>query len=122
MRSFKICSSYLLGLYIEICSGQIYAERARIETPCDFKSMHSRVMTWQPHYSNHALSPPPKGRDVSEDTQVELVYSWHSCEQVELRAILSFSYSCYFQQFGFIENKRTSSKLLILCVVILKPV
>jgi len=29
----------------------IYAERARIETPCDFKSMHSRVMTWQTHYS-----------------------------------------------------------------------
>jgi len=51
----------------------IYAERARIETPCDFKSMHSRVIMWQPHHSGHALPPPPKGRDVSEDTQVELV-------------------------------------------------
>jgi len=45
----------------------IYAERARIETPCDFKSMHSRMMTWQAH-SGHALPPPPKGKDVSEDT------------------------------------------------------
>jgi len=46
---------------------QIYAERARIETPCDLKSMHSRVMTWQPHHSGQALPPPLKGRDVSED-------------------------------------------------------
>jgi hypothetical protein len=52
----------------------MYAERARIETPCDFKFMHSRVMTWQPHCSSGALPPPPEGRDVSEDTQVESVY------------------------------------------------
>jgi hypothetical protein len=76
----------------------IYAGRAKIETPCDVKSMHSRVMTWQTH-SGHALSPPPKGRDVSEDTQVESVLAEHSYEQVELRAILSFCHSCYFQTF-----------------------
>jgi len=74
-------------------------------------------MIWQPHYSGNALPLPLKGRDVSEDTQVELVYLEHSYEQVELRAILSFSYSCYFQHFGLIKNIRTSSKLLILCVV-----
>jgi len=73
-------------------------------------------MTWQPHRSGQALQPLPK------DTQVELVLIEHSCEQEELRAILSFCYSCYFQRFGFIENKRTSLKLPILCVVILKPV
>jgi len=44
----------------------IYVERARIETSCDFKSMHSRVMTWQPNYSGHALPPPSKSSDVSE--------------------------------------------------------
>jgi len=30
-------------------------------------------MTWQPFHSGQAFPPPPKGRDVSEDTQVELV-------------------------------------------------
>jgi hypothetical protein len=59
---------------------------------------------------------------VSEDTQVELALAEHCCEQVELKAILSFAVICYFKHFGFIENKRTSFKLLILCVVILKPV
>jgi hypothetical protein len=49
----------------------IYAERARNETPCDFKSRHSRVMTWQPQHSGQSLPPSPKGRDVSEDTEVE---------------------------------------------------
>jgi len=92
---------------------RIYAERARIETPCDFKSLHSRVMTWQTHYSGHALSPTPTGRDVSEVTQVDLVLAEHSYEQVELKANLSFCYSCYFQHFGVIENKRTLFKLLI---------
>ncbi len=48
----------------------MYAERARIETPIVFKSMHSRVMSLQTHYLGHALSPPPTGKDVSEDTQV----------------------------------------------------
>jgi hypothetical protein len=67
--------------------------------------MHSRVMMWQTHYSGHALSPPPRGRDVSEDTQVELVLAEHSYEQVKLKAILSFCHSFYFQDFGFIENK-----------------
>jgi len=79
-------------------------------------------MTWQTHYSGHALSPPPTGRDVSEGTQVELVLAEHSYEQVELRAILSFCYSCYFQHSGLYENKRTSLKLLILCVIILNQV
>jgi len=92
----------------------LYAERARMETPLVFKSMHSsRVMTWQTHYLGHALSPPTTGRDVSEDTQVELVLAEHSYEQVELKAILSFCCSCYFQHSGFYENKRTSVKLLI---------
>jgi hypothetical protein len=44
-------------------------------------------------FLGHALSPPPTGRDVSEDTQVELVLAEHSYEQVELKAILSFCYS-----------------------------
>jgi len=65
-------------------------------------------MTWQTHYSGHTLSPPPTGRDVSEDTQVELVLAEYSYEQIELKAILSF---CYF---GLYENKRTSLTLLIL--------
>jgi len=34
-------------------------------------------------------SHPPKGKDESEDTQVELVLLEHSYEQVELKAILS---------------------------------
>jgi hypothetical protein len=51
------------------------------------------------HISGHAHSPPPTGRDVSEDTQVESVLAEHSYEQVELTAILSFCYSCYFQTF-----------------------
>jgi len=76
-------------------------------------------MTWQPHDSGHALPPPPRGRDVSEDTQVELVYTEHSCGQVESKAILFLCFSCYFQPFDFIENKRASSMLQILCVVIL---
>jgi len=54
-------------------------------------------MMWQPHHSGQALTPTPKGRDVSEDKQVDLVYSEHNYEQVELKAILSFSYSCHFQ-------------------------
>jgi len=69
-------------------------------------------MSWQTHYSGHALSPPLTGRNVSEDTQVELELSEHSYEQVELKAILSFCYSCYFQHSGPYENKRTSSELL----------
>ncbi len=80
-------------------------------------------MTWQAHDSGHAPSPPPTGRDESEDTQVELVLSEHCYEQVELIAILSFDCTLLFSTyFGFIENKRTSSKLLILCVVILNLV
>jgi len=47
-------------------------------------------MKWQPYYSGHALPPSLKGRDVSEDIQVELVWLEHSFEQVELWAILSF--------------------------------
>jgi len=64
-------------------------------------------MMWQPHHSGHALPPPPKGMDGSEDTQVELE---HSCEQVKLRAILVI-----FNIFGFIENKRSSSTYLVCC-------
>jgi len=77
----------------------MYAETARIETPCVFKSIHSRVMTWQTHYSGHTLSPPPTGRDESEDTQVELVLSEHNYEQVELKAILSLCYYLLFSTF-----------------------
>jgi len=79
-------------------------------------------MMWQTNYSGHALSPPLTGRDVSEDTKVEFVLADHSYDQVELKAILSFCYSCYFQHSGFIENKRTSLKLIILCVIILNLV
>jgi hypothetical protein len=79
----------------------IYAERARIETPCDFKSMHSSVAK---HYSGHAPTPPPKGRDVGEDTQVELVLSERSCEQVELKAILSFCCYLLFSTFWIYQK------------------
>jgi len=65
------------------------------------------MMTWQTHYSGHALSAPPTGRDVSENIQVKLVLAEHSYEQVELRAILSFCYSCYFQHSSLYEIKRT---------------
>jgi len=76
----------------------IYAERARIETPCAcFYSKHSRVMTWQAHDSGHTPSPLPTGRAESEDTQVKLALFEHSFEQVELTAILSFDCTCYFQ-------------------------
>jgi len=54
-------------------------------------------MTWQAHDTGHAPSPPPTGRDESEDTQVELVLSEHSYEQVELIVFLSFCCTCYFQ-------------------------
>jgi len=66
-----VTNASLFSIAMQWKSLKIYAERARIETPCDFKSMHSRVMTWQPHHLGHALPPPPKGRDGSEDTQVE---------------------------------------------------
>ncbi len=62
-----------------------------------FYSKHSGVMTWQAHVLGHAPSPPPTGRDESEDTQVELVLLEHSFEQVELKAVLSFDCTCYFQ-------------------------
>jgi len=86
--------------------------------------MHSRVMTWQSttQVMHRAPTPPPRAWDVSEDIQVELVLSEHSGEQVELKAILSFAIICNFQNFGFIENKRTLFKLLIFCVVILNQV
>jgi len=54
-------------------------------------------MTWQAHDTGHAPSPLPTGRDEGEDTQVELVLSEHSYEQVELIVILSFCFTCYFQ-------------------------
>ncbi len=57
-------------------------------------------MTWQTHDSGHAPSPPSTGRGESEDTQVELVWSEHSFEQVKLKAILSFDCACYFKRFG----------------------
>ncbi len=59
---------------------------------------------------------------MSEHTQVELVYSEHNCEQVEFKTILSYSILVIFNIFGFIETKRTSSKPVILCVIILKQV
>jgi hypothetical protein len=48
-------------------------------------------MTWQAHDSGHAPSPPPTGRDESDDTQVELVLFKHSFEQVEFKVIFSFA-------------------------------
>jgi hypothetical protein len=79
-------------------------------------------MVWQTHDSGHAPLIPPTGRGESEDTQVGLVLLEHSYEQVHLIVILSFCYSCYFQHSGFIENKRTLSKLFNLCVIILNSV
>ncbi len=67
--------------------------------------MHSRVMPWQTHYLGHALSPPPTGRDVSEDTQVESVLSEHSYEQVELKAILSFAILVIFNILALLKIK-----------------
>ena len=58
-------------------------------------------MTWQAHVSGHAPSPPPTGGVESEETKVKLVWLGYSFEQVKLKAILSFCYSCYFQHFGF---------------------
>jgi len=55
------------------------------------------------HYSGHAPTPPPKGRDVSEDTQVELVLLEHSCEQVELKAILSLLLSVIFNIWALLK-------------------
>jgi len=78
---------------ISFMSTLVYAERARIETPWDFKSMHSRMMTWQSTIQVMHPQHLQKGRDVSENTQVELVLLEHSCDQVELKAILSFC--CY---------------------------
>ncbi len=86
-----------------------------------FYSKHSGVMTWQAHVLGHASSPPPTGRDESEDTQVEVVLFEHSFEQVELKAVLSFCCTCYFQHFGFTENKRTSSKPFHLMCYYFKP-
>jgi hypothetical protein len=74
-------------------------ERPKIETPYDFKSMHTTAMTLQPHYLGHTLPPPLKGRDVSVDTEVELVFFEHSCKQVEFKTILLLCYSCYFSTF-----------------------
>jgi hypothetical protein len=68
--------------------------------------MHSRVMTWQTHYSGHALSPPPTGRDVSEDTQIELVLPEHSYVEVELKVILSlFAISVIFNTLDLLKIK-----------------
>jgi hypothetical protein len=76
-------------------------------------------MTWQAHDTGHAPSPPLTGRDEGEDTQVELVLLEHSFEQVELTAILFLTVLDIFNILASIENKRTSLKLLILCVIIL---
>jgi len=65
-------------------------------------------MMWQAHGTGHAPSPPPTGRDESEDTKVELVLSEQSYEQVELVVTLSlFAVLIIFNIFGFLENKRT---------------
>jgi hypothetical protein len=80
-------------------------------------------MTWQAHVTGHAPLPPPTGRDKGEDTQVELVLLEHSFEHHLLAAILSFlTVLVIFNILASIENKRTSSKLLIICVIILNRV
>jgi len=72
---------------------------------------------------DHTLTPLPKGRDESEDTQVELVLSEHSCEQVELKAVLSFCCTCYFQHIlASLKIKEHHQNPLILCVLTLKQV
>jgi len=65
------------------------------------------TLMWQPHHSGYALPPPPKGRGVSEDTQGGLVYSEHSCEQVDLRAILVI-----FNIFGLLKIKEYHQSFL----------
>jgi hypothetical protein len=94
-------------------------ERARTKTPTWLYSMHPRVMMWQPHCLGDALPHPSKGGDESDHIQVELVYKEHSCEQVESKLFSFHVILVIFNIVGFIENKRTSCKLLILCVVIL---
>ncbi len=76
-------------------------------------------MTWQAHVSGHAPSPPPTGRDESEDTLVELVLFEHSFEQVELKAFLSFCCTCHFQHIlASLKIKEQHQNLFILCVII----
>ena len=66
---------------------------------------------------------PPTGRDESEDTQVELVLLEHSFVQVELKAILSFDCTCYFQHIlASLKIKEHHQNLFILCVIILNHV
>jgi hypothetical protein len=78
-------------------------------------------MTWQAHVSGHAPSPPPTGRVESEETKVKLVWLGYSFEQVKLKAILSFCYSCYFQHFWLLlKIKEHHQNLFILCVIILR--
>jgi hypothetical protein len=68
-------------------------------------------MTWQPHCSGDALPPPQIGR-------------WSESRMTGRGEQLGFNASfrvilVFFNIFDFIENKRTSSKLLIFFVVIL---
>jgi hypothetical protein len=86
-----------------------------------FYSKHSGVMTWQAHVSGHAPSPPPTGRDESEDTQVELVLFEHSFEQVKTQSCSLFLLYLLFSTFWLIENKRTSSKPFHLMFYYFKP-
>ncbi len=81
-------------------------------------SMYSRVMTWQPHCLSDALSLLPKGRYESEHTQVELVWNEHAVNRQNSKLFSFQVILVIFISYDFIENKRTSSKLLILCVVI----
>jgi hypothetical protein len=69
-------------------------------------------MMWQPNYSGHALSPPLKGRDVREDTQVELVYSEHSCGQVESKAILFYAFLVIFNLLTLLKIKELHQSFL----------
>jgi len=74
-------------------------------------------MMWQTHYSGHALSPPPTGRDGSEDTQVELILTEHSYEQLELKAILFLLFLLFFNILASMKIKEqhqsVSSYLLL---------
>jgi hypothetical protein len=71
-------------------------------------------MMWQAHVSGHALSPPPTGRDESEDTQVELVLFEHSLEQVKLKSCSLFLLYMLFSTFWlYLKIKEHHQNLFI---------
>jgi hypothetical protein len=80
-------------------------------------------MAWQAHVSGHASSPPPTGREESEDTQVELVLFEHSFEQVKTQSRSLFLLYLLFSTFWlYLKIKEHHQNLFIICVIILNQV